>query len=95
MFDLLMEKLGKLKDRAKHVPRPPSFFHAAQWFGDIFEPINAVMTLLLETIDRDCERTLRINLAAKLEQLLQELDDLLHRIAAAWEHTGEQQTKAN
>lgn len=95
MLDIVVDKVAAMKERAKHVPRPPSFFRSSVWFDELFKPIDAVMTLLIETIDRDCDRSLRINLAAKLENLLKEVDDLMHRIAASWEHTGEQQAKAN
>jgi hypothetical protein len=97
MFDQVVEKLAGMKERARQVPRPPSFVRVAVWFDALLRPIEATVTLLAETIDRDRDRSLRINLAGKLEGLLKEVDDLLHRIAASWEHamSGEQQAKAN
>jgi hypothetical protein len=86
MFDQVVEKVAAMKARAGQVPRPPSFRRDAIWFDALFKPIEATVTLLTETIDRDVDRTLRINLAAKLEALLYEVDQLLHRIAAGWEH---------
>jgi hypothetical protein len=97
MLDMVVEKVAAVKERARQVSRPPSFVHYAVWFDALFTPIDATLTLLTETIDRDCDRSLRINLACKLEELLKEVDDLLHRIAAGWEHAmpAEQQAKAH
>jgi hypothetical protein len=97
MLDTVMANIAAMKDQAKHIPRPPSFFRDSVWFDALFKPIDATVTLLAETIYRDCDRSLRINLAAKLAGLLKEVDDLMHRVAASWEHarSGEQQSKAH